>query len=385
MNGPARERLYFDWAATAPLRPEAKAALLEALGDDYGNASSAHAFGRHARAALQRARRTFADSLGVARDDLFFVGNGSEANLVALDGSVSALSRDRRHLLVSAIEHPSVLEPLERAARSGAIELETLPVDRFGRVAAEELARRLRPTTGLVSVQLVNHEIGTVQPVAALAALAHGHGALFHCDATQAAGKLDLALPDLGVDLLVLSPHKFGGPRGVGVLARRAGVELPTPLSPGRQEQGVRGGTEDVATSVAAAVAWQSARTELHALAARLRELSALLVARLRELLPDVTLHSSTEYGVPGLVNCSFAELRGDWLVAALDALEVAVSHGSACSTRAALPSPVLSAIGAADHSTRSLRFSMGRTTTRADVEELARRLHAAVVSLRSR
>ncbi len=385
MTGPARERLYFDWAATAPLRPEAKAALLEALGDDYGNASSAHAFGRHARAALQRARRTFANSLEVARDDLFFLGNGSEANLVALDGSVSALKRNRRHVLVSAVEHASVLETLEHTARRGEIELETLPVDRFGRVAPAELARRCRPTTGLVSVQLANHEIGTLQPVAELAAVAHRHGARFHCDATQGAGKVALSLPALGVDLLVLSAHKFGGPRGVGVLARAPKVELRTPLSPGRQEQGLRGGTEDVASIVAAAAAWQSARDEQHELGSRLRELAARFVAQLSTELPDVTLHSSAEYGVPGLVNLSFEGLRGDWLVAALDALDVAVSHGSACSTLAALPSPVLAAIGAAERSTQSIRVSMGRATTHAAVDELVRRLHAAVVSLRSR
>lgn len=381
MNG----RLYFDWAATAPLRPEARAALIEALGDDYANASSAHAFGRHARAALTRARRTFADALEVERDDLFFLGSGSEANLVALEGSISALPPSRRHLLVSAIEHPSVLDPLERAAKLGSIELETIPVDRFGRVDPDEVARRCRPTTGLVSVMLANHEIGTLQPVAAIAAVAHRVGARLHCDATQACGKVDVALPALHADLVVVSPHKFGGPRGVGVLARRRGIELRSPLSPGRQEQGVRGGTEDVASCVAAAAALTAARAEQAALAPRLRDFATSFTTQLRLALPDVTLHSNDEYGVPGLVNFSFAELRGDWLVAALDQREVAVSHGAACASLAAIPSPILAAIGAHERAANSLRVSMGCTTTRDAVEELVRRVHSAVVQLRAR
>lgn len=376
-------RLYFDWAATAPLRDEARAAWLECAGAEFGNAGSAHQWGRTAKAALTRARRTFASALGVERDDLFFTGNGSEANLLALHGAIAALPRERRHVLVSPIEHPSVLEPLETAARRGEIELEHLSVDRFGRVDPEILRGRCRPTTGLVSVQLANHEIGTLQPIAAIAATTRTHGALLHCDATQAIGKTLVTVPALGCDLLVISAHKFGGPRGVGVLARRRNVALTTPLSPGRQEQGLRGGTEDFASCVAAAAALTATLTEQVALASQLAELSALLCARLRERLDDVTFHSSETYGLPGLVNFSLPEVRGDWLVTALDQCDVAISHGSACASLASLPSPVLVAIGARERALHSIRVSMGRATTRDDIEDLVARVHAAVVKLR--
>lgn len=381
----AARRLYFDWAATAPLRDEARDAWLACAAPEFGNASSQHEWGRHAKAALQRARRTFADALGADRDDLFFTGNGSEANLLAVVGAIGALPPGRRHVLVSPIEHPSVLEPLDALAARGEIELERLPVDRSGRIDPATVAARCRPATGLVSVMAANHEIGTVEPVAALAAALRPTGALLHCDATQAIGKLPASLAELGCDLLTGSAHKFGGPRGVGFLARRRGVALATPLSPGRQEQGARGGTEDVASCVAAAAALTAALGERTVVAARLAALAAQLVARLREQLPDVTLHSSSENTLPGLVNFSFADVRGDWLVAALDQRGVAVSHGSACASLAALPSPVLVAIGARERATNSIRASMGRATTTDDVEEVATRVRDVVVSLRAR
>lgn len=378
-------RLYFDWAATAPLRDEARAAWLACSGEAFANASSQHEGGRTAKAALQRARRTFADALGCARDDLFFTGNGSEANLLGLEGAISALPAERRQVLVSPIEHPSVLEPLERAARAGRIELERLAVDSSGRIDPEKVEASCRPTTGLVAVMAANHEIGTVQPVAALAARLRPRGVLLHCDATQAIGRIATSLPALGCDLLVVSPHKFGGPRGVGVLARRNAVALQSPLSPGRQEQGQRGGTEDVASVVAAAAALTATLAETAIEAPRLVALATRFVAALRARLPDVTLHSHGEYALPGFVNFSLPDVRGDWLVTALDQLGVAVSHGAACSSLAAIPSPVLVAIGARERAEQSLRVTMGRTTTRDDIDQLLERLHAAVVQLRRR
>jgi cysteine desulfurase len=375
--------LYFDWAATAPLRDEARDAWLKLSAASFGNASSLHQWGQRARAELQRARRSFATALGCERDDLCFTGNGSEANLLGLAGAVAALPTDRRHVLVSAIEHPSVLGPLERLARAGAIELETLPVDSFGRVDPVKVEARCRPTTGLVALQAANHEIGTLQPVAQVAARLRSRHVLIHCDATQALGKIPCSLEALGCDLLVASPHKFGGPRGVGVLARRSAVMLKTPLSPERQEQGLRGGTEDVAAIVAAAVALEAALEEQAALSSRLSELTRHFATRLAALLPDITLHSTVEYGLPGLLNVSVPGLRGDWLVTELDRRAVAVSHGSACASLAAVPSPVLVAIGAAGRAKESVRVSMGRSTTRDDVDELVTRLVAAVVQLR--
>jgi cysteine desulfurase len=400
--------LYFDWAATAPLRDEARAALLEHLDPKYGNASSQHAFGQRARHALTSARRAIAESLRVARDDVVFTGSGSEANLLAIEGVVRALPRERRHVLVSPVEHPSVLEPLERLAKQGEVELERLPVDRVGRVAPEDVAARLRASSGLVSVMLANNEVGTLEPVAEIAAHTRARGVLVHSDASQALGKVAVTLPQLGVDLLTLAAHKFGGPRGVGLLVRRAAVALATPLSPGRQEGGLRGGTEDVAAAAATAAALTAAVGEQPQLAAQLGELTARLVDGLAGRHGDATFHSRhasvarpardansttsaddpaaalVEKSLPGLVCVSWPDLEGAWLVAALDQRGVAVSHGAACASLASLPSHVLAAVGAGAAAKRAVRISMGRSTTRDDVDELLARIDAAVVALRA-
>jgi len=376
--------LYFDWAATAPLRDEARARLLELLAPEFGNAASAHAAGRRAHAALTTARRSIAEALGVARDDVVFTGNGSEANLLALVGAARALPRERRHVLVSPIEHPSVLEPLLKLEQRGEIELEELAVDRDGRVDPGEVAARLKPSTGLVSVMFASHELGTIEPVAEIASIAHARGALVHSDASQALGRVPSRVDLLGVDLLTASAHKFGGPRGVGLLVRRGpGVSLESPLAAGRQERGLRGGTEDVAGCAAAAAALHAALAQQAELASRLAELAAFFVGELVRRLPDATLHSPRARVVPGLVNFSLPDLPGAWVVAALDQRGVAASHGAACSSLAALPSHVLAAVGAGSRARNAVRVSMGWTTTRADVQELIARLCAAVAALR--
>jgi cysteine desulfurase len=372
--------LYFDWAASAPLRDEARAVLIAHLDPKFGNASSLHAPGRAARQALTAARRAVAVALGAARDDVVFTGNGSEANLLALVGAARALPPGRRHVLTTPIEHPSVLEPLESLARDGALELELLPVDREGRVEPDAVERALRPSTGLVSIQLANNEIGTIQPVGEIARRLRPRNVVLHSDASQAVGKIAVRLDELGVDLLTASAHKFGGPRGVGIVLKRDGVALRSPLSSGRQESGLRGGTEDVAACAAAAAACTAAVAEQPGLADRLSALAAELRARLRDGWADVTIYSPERWVVPGLVNFALPGVRGDWLVAALDRAGVAVSHGAACSSRAALPSHVLLAIGADAAAARgAVRVSMGRATTRDDLDSLLARLRRAV------
>jgi cysteine desulfurase len=378
--------LYFDWAASAPLRDEARAVLLDHLdprfGPTIGNASSLHSFGRAAQNALTAARRALGEALGAGRDDVLFTGNGSEANLLAVVGAARALPRDRRHVLVTPIEHPSVLEPLASLAQSGEIELETLAVDREGRVDPDEVERRVRPATGLVSIMFANNEIGTIEPIAAIARRMRTRHVLFHCDASQAVGKVVVRFDELGVDLLTASSHKFGGPRGVGIVLKRAHVVLKSPLSSGRQEQGMRGGTEDVASCAAAAAACVAAVAEQPQLATRLAALTADFRHALRRAFPDVSLHSPERYVVPGLVNFSLPKVHGAWLVAALDRFGVAVSHGAACASRAALPSHVLVAIGASDAARGAVRVSMGRTTTRDDLDSLLARLVRAATDL---
>ena len=379
--------LYFDWAASAPLRDEARAVLLGHLDRDagarFGNASSLHSFGRAAHQELTAARRTIATALHARRDEVLFTGNGSEANLLAVVGAARALPAGRRHVLVSQIEHPSVLEPLEALATEGTIELERLAVDGIGRADPDDVARRVKPATGLVSLMLANHEIGVVEPVAEVARKLRPRGVLLHCDASQAVGRIPVRFDELGADLLTASAHKFGGPRGVGLLLRREGVALASPLSSGRQEFGLRGGTEDVAACAAAAAACAAAVAEEPELAPRLRALASALEERLRATWPDVNVHSTARCGVPGLVNFSLAGISGAWLVAALDRVGVAVSHGAACESRAALPSHVLVAIGATSDAARgAVRVSMGRATMRADLDSLLALLARAVTDL---
>jgi len=239
----------------------------------------------------------------------------------------------------------------------------------------------VKPATGLVSVQLANNEIGTVEPVAEIARRLRPRNVVLHSDASQAIGKTTVRFDELGVDLLTASAHKFGGPRGVGIVLKRDGVALRSPLSGGRQESGLRGGTEDVAACTAAAAAATAAVAEQPALAERLAALAAEFRTQLRSMWPAVTIYSPEGSVVPGLVNFALPGVRGDWLAAALDRVGVAVSHGAACASRAAVPSHVLLAIGA-DAPRGAVRVSMGRTTTRADLDSLLARLRRAASSV---
>jgi cysteine desulfurase len=352
----------------------------EVLDRDLANPSSLHGPGREARHLLTRVRRRIGELLGAARDEVVFTGNGSEANLLALRGAAGALPPGRRHVLVTPVEHPSVLDPLEDLGASGQIDLETLPVDGQGRVEVRDLEDRLRPETGLISMMLANNELGTLQPVEELVALARPRGILVHCDAVQAVGKIALPRLALDADLVTVSPHKFGGPRGVGILVKRGGVNLATPLSPRRQEQGLRGGTEDVVAAVGAAAALETVSRDLDQESARLRRLQVRLFQELPARFPGIVLHTPPANTVPTVVNLSFPTIPGAWLVAALDRLGVAVSHGSACSSLAAVPSHVLEAVGAGSLARCAVRISMGRGTSEEHVEDFMRRLRVVLV-----
>ena len=372
------KRLYFDHCATTPLHPDARAALDEHL--ELANPSSVHEEGRRARHALTRSRRRIAELLGVERDAVTFVGNGSEANVLALEGAVSALPRGRRRVLASPIEHPCVRNCLQRMADEGVAELEWLPVDGVGRLRLDDVENHWTNEVGLLCTMAVNHEIGTRQPISALARWARSRGVLLHTDACQAIGRIDASPWLTEVDLATFSAHKFGGPRGVGGLVRRPGVTLRSPLSAHRQEHGLRGGTEDVASIVACAVALERATEELDSTQTHLRECRKHFLDQFSSMFPRAVVHSSVEHGIPALVNFSFPGIPGAWLVAALDRKGVAVSHGSACSSRATLPSPVLMAIGRADLARCAVRVSMAASTGREEVDDFLQRLHVVVL-----
>jgi len=355
-------RIYLDHNASCPLRAEARAALVGALEAAAGNPGSAHAEGRAARRVLEEARERLAAAVGASRDEVVFTSGGTESNALAL------LAAGQGLVLHSPIEHPSVLRPL--AARGGA---RALPVDKWGRVDPAALAGA---QAALVSVALANNETGVVQDVAGLARAAHAGGALLHSDASQALGKWPLSFRDLGADLLTLSAHKAGGPVGVGALLVRKGVALSPLLLGGEQEAGLRAGTEAAALAAAFAAAAQAAVGELPRAAPRWRGWVALLRAGLARFAPEACLNSPEDGGLPNTLSVSFPGRAGAVLVQRMDLEGVALSSGSACSSGAQRPSPVLLALGADERRARgALRFSFGPANSDGDAEEALARL----------
>ncbi len=376
------ERIYLDNAATTALRAEAADAM-HAVSEQSGyNASSLHAEGRRARAALDAARDAVAAALGAARNEIVFTAGGTEADNLALLGAARAFARPG-HVLAGAAEHHAVLGALERLAAEGWT-TSLVPVDSAGRVTADAFAAALIPGTVLASVMYANNEIGTVAPIAELAAVAKRRGALFHCDAIQAPSWLPLDVGELGVDLLSLSAHKFGGPKGIGALYVRRGVALAPILYGGGQEGGRRPGTENVAAAAGMARALQLATSERPLAAARAAELRDALERVIRADIPDVRINGAPARRLPNVLSVSFAGVDAAALLIALDLAGIAASAGSACTSGALEPSHVLAAIGTdPEWRTGAVRFSLGVSTSSADIERVVGVLPGLVAQLR--
>ncbi|MFC0598281.1 cysteine desulfurase family protein [Streptomyces palmae] len=374
--------IYLDHAATSPVCPEAVEAVLRGM-EITGNPSSRHGAGDEAHEALRSSREQLARLFGCTADEVVFTGGGSEADALAICGTVLA-ARDRTpHVITTAIEHSAVLESCGLARELGA-QVTLVEPDGRGWVDPEAVRRALRPGTVLVSVMHANNETGVVQPVAEIAELAHQAGALMHTDAVQAAGKIPLA--ESGADLISVSAHKFYGPKGVGALKVAAGVRLAPLIRGGGQERGLRAGTENVAGVLGMAAAASAAVRRLadpgfqdhrHALRASL--LKGL------EQAGDLEVNGDTASCLPEILNVSFAGLRGDTLVDVLAVRGVCVSAGSACHAGSDAPSHVLTAMGLpAERAKAAVRFSAGRTTTVDAVTEAAATTVDAVTRLRS-
>jgi cysteine desulfurase len=364
------ERCYFDWNATTPLRPEALAAFADAIGV-MGNPSSVHAEGRAARRLMERARQQVADLVGAMPADVIFTGSGTEANMLALTSAIETAKekRPRDKLLVSAIEHSSVRAGgrLPRGA------IGDVPVDADGRINLAALANAVaeadRP---LVSLMLANNETGVVQPVAEAAAIVHAAGGLLHVDAVQAAGRIECDMRALGADLLTLSAHKIGGPKGVGALVRgRDDIHFADPLiRGGGQERGARAGTENVAGIAAFAAAAEAAQRQRAAEGAQMRALRDHLEAELSAISPQAVIFGNTVERLPNTTLFALEGAKAETAVIAFDLDGVAVSSGAACSSGKVQPSHVLAAMGVSPGLLRgAVRVSLGWTTTKADVE----------------
>ena len=349
----------------------------------WGNGSSVHPFGQQAKAVLDGARASVAALLGAEPSEVVFTGGGTDSDNAAVRGALDALEpAGRRHLIISSIEHEAVLQTAKALARRG-VRVTHLPVGESGVVDPSTLAEALTDDTALVSVMHANNEIGTVQPIAALAALAKSRGALFHTDAVQTAGKLPLDVAALGIDLLSISAHKFGGAKGAGALWIRRGVRLVPFMTGGRQERGRRAGTENVPALAAMGAAADDARQAMAANAPRLAALRDRLEQGILARVPNTAVNGSGPR-VPNTTNLSVDRVESESLLIALDLEGVAVSSGSACSSGTLEPSHVLKAMGFPHARTlNSLRFSLGASNTEAEIDHVVSVLPALVTKLR--
>ncbi len=357
--------VYLDYNATTPVLPEVAEALRRYLMEDFGNPGSGHVLGQRAKEALAAARAALAALLEAEPEEIIFLSGGTEANNLALLGTV--LSRPRAHVLVSRIEHPSVLEPAVRLMELG-YQVDFLPVDGGGYVDPEEVRRRLKPETVLVSVMLANNETGALQPVAEIARLCREAGVLFHTDAAQAVGKIPVSVKEIGCDLLTVAGHKMYAPKGIGALYVRKGVELHRILYGTGQERGLRPGTEPVALAVALGKAAEIAASDLTTEAERERFLRERLWEGLCELYPGVVRHGDPERTLPNTLSVSFPGKEGAEILSRARGL--CATTGSACHDRRASVSHVLSAMGVSPEIARgTIRFSLGRLTTPEEID----------------
>ncbi|MEU2180620.1 cysteine desulfurase family protein [Streptomyces thermolilacinus] len=368
--GLARGPVYLDYNATTPVDPRVAEAMLPHLTDFFGNPSSSHPFSEAPRQALAEARTQVAGLLGARPGEIVLTASGSEADLLALRGAVLASGCSRPHMITQATEHPAVLETCRALERLHGARVTVLPVDRHGLVDPAALAGALTEDTVLVSVMAANNETGALQPITELAALAHEHGALFHCDAAQAVGKIPIDVEALGVDLLTVVGHKMYAPKGAAALYVRDGVRIEPVVYGGGQEHGLRAGTENVALAVALGAAARIATEELTAGApARVAALRDDLHARLVAAFPGrVHLNGPERERLPNTLNVGIDGVLGYELLAAAGG--IAASPGSACHSGAHTPSPVLTAMGLEPaRGLGALRLSLGRWTTSAEIE----------------
>ena len=378
-------RIYFDHNATTPVDPAVAETIARVMTSEFGNASSVHHFGQRAKAVLDEARSAVATLIAAEPSEIVFTSGGTESDNFALRGVAQALEpTGRRHLIASSIEHEAVLVTLKALARRG-WRTSLLPVDHTGIVDPQRLREVMTDDTAIVSVMHANNEIGTIQPVAELAAIAHERGALFHTDAVQSVGKITVDVRALGVDLLSLSAHKFNGPKGVGALWIKRGARVTSVLTGGKHERNRRAGTENVPGIAGLGIAAQLAKKKLTDEGVRLGGLRNRLEELVLVRVPGTAINGSREPRVPNTTNISFDAVEAESLLIALDLEGVAVSTGSACSSGTLEPSHVLRAMGLPSPRTQnSIRMSLGAGNTEAEVDFVVSKLPGIVDKLRS-
>ena len=375
--------VYADYAATTPLSAKALEAMNPYFHTEYGNPSSLYRFGQKAKADLEALRARAAACLGARPEEIVFTSGGTEADNWALLGAAELRGNRGRHLIVSAVEHHAVLHTAQYLEKKG-FEVTCLPVDGEGRINPDDVRAALRPDTILISVMAANNEIGTLQPVAEIGAIAREAGVLFHTDAVQAVGHIPVDVEAWRVDLLSLSAHKFHGPRGVGILYMRRPLKLPPLIHGGGQERGRRSGTENVAGAAGLVAALEEAVAALPEETARLTALRDKLIRGILAAVPRSRLTGPVEDRLPGSASFVFECVEGESILLRLDNEGICASSGSACSSASLDPSHVLLAIGLPHEIAHgSLRLTLGRETTEADVDYLLEVIPRVVAGLR--
>ncbi len=377
------ERIYMDNAATTAVAPEALSAMLPCFAQYYGNASSIHAAGRQARKKLEEARRTVADCLGAKPNEIYFTSGGSESDNWAIKGAAFANRQKGNHIITSQIEHHAVLHTCQWLEKQG-FEVTYLPVDEYGLVNPADVEKAITEKTILISIMAANNEIGTIEPIAEIGAIARAHKVLFHCDAVQAVGAIPVDVNAWNVDMLPLSGHKFHGPKGVGALYIRTGVKAEQFLHGGAQERGRRATTENLPGIVGMAAALERACLHMEENACRMMLLRDRLIKGILDTIPYTRLNGHPMKRLPGNVNVSVQFIEGEALLLRLDLAGICASSGSACTSGSLDPSHVLLAIGLPHEIAHgSLRLSLADTNTEEEVDEVLRVLPGIVKTLR--
>ena len=371
--------LYFDHSATTPIHPDIQLLIKELNQDIYGNPSSIHAAGRKAKHIVETARKQIADAVNCAPKEIIFTGGGSEANNLVL---WNMMYRDRKHVITSAIEHPAILAVLKQLEHLG-ISHTIIPVNKYGWVNPEDIDAAIRESTGLISIMMVNNEVGTVEPLKEIAKIAKKHNVLFHSDGIQVLGKLPIDVHELGVDMMSFSAHKFYGPKGVGAVYIKEGTSMKPLIIGGTQEKNLRAGTENVGGVAGLGYAAELVTKSLSNVGNSLTTLETQFKTKFSEQHTNVIYNGYEDDHLPGLINLTIPGIASDLLLIHLDNEDIAISSGSACSSGTISPSLVLKAMGISDKKNlETIRISAGRDNNSTEVDQLIEAMNRAIATI---
>lgn len=377
------KNVYMDYSATTPVKKEVLDAMLPYFSEHFGNPSSLYSIAHESKEALEKARGQVASLIGAKANEVFFTAGGSEADNWALEGVADALKDKGNHIITTKIEHHAILHTAEYLEKHG-IDVTYLDVDAEGRVNPEDVEKAITDKTVLISIMMVNNEVGTIEPIKEIAEIAHNHGILLHTDAVQALGNVPIDVNNMSIDLMSMSGHKIYGPKGVGALYIRKGTKISNFIHGGAQEMKKRAGTENLAGIVGFGKAAELAKENLESHINRVSELRDYFISEVTSKIPDTIVNGSMEHRHPGNANISFEYIEGESMLILLDMNGISVSTGSACSSKSLTPSHVLSAMGIpVERIHGTLRFTIGDPTTKEDIDYVIEKLVEIVQKLR--